>query len=191
MKKWIIGLGLIVAIVSCNSSETKKTQERFTIKSEKIYHGLIWGDKRSDKKLGLNWNFGTLVIRNRDAFDTFIKRIPKSIPSKGPRRANENKDPLLSDPKIDFSKKMMLVGSADNWYTRLLLKNIYGYNGAIYMGYRIIETEGTYLGQRPLGLGRYLAVVIPRSKKTVMFKGVLKRFDMKAWRRKMNEKRKK
>lgn len=132
------------------------------------WRGLVRGQKKGSPTGP--WDFSPLVIRNRTQYAAFVVRIPRRRVTKGPRRKEKSNDPLLKKPAIDFTRHMLLVVMDGNWYNKLAVMDMNRSGSKLQVRYRVTQTRGSLMGQRPLGTGVYLACLVPRVRGRVTFK---------------------
>jgi hypothetical protein len=147
----------LIFLVSCNGEKSVKKEEGKTV-ILKEYFGLA-----SFEEEGRNF----LVIKDRKAYKAFIERIPKKLVTKGPRRTEDSKDPLLKKPEIDFDNYLMVAVVSDDWYAEITFHKIQRRGKDLIAEYSIRYPEEIY--QKPLGIGTYRAMVLEKVPGEVIF----------------------
>ena len=102
------------------------------------------------------------VVRDAKAYARFLDRIPKKQISRT-RPAPLNPDPLLKRPPIDFTKHALLAVSRPAM-TRPVFTKITSAKREIVV---TIEFPREEISARPVHIGTYTAVLIPKIKKPV------------------------
>ena len=102
------------------------------------------------------------VVRDAKAYAGFLDRIPKQQISRT-RPAPPNPDPLLKRPPIDFTKYTLLAVSRPAM-TRTVFTKITGAKREIVV---TVEFPREEIAARPIHIGTYTAVLIPKIKKPV------------------------
>ncbi len=116
------------------------------------------------------------VIRDQKAFDAFVDGIPKKIVTKGPRKHEDSKDPLLAGPSFDWDTEMVIAGVCHSFYC------VYDFKGWRMDGEEMVVVarggepdEAARYAQRPINpgggdsVGHYTAIVVPRREGEVRF----------------------
>jgi hypothetical protein len=144
--------------------------ENNKIKIIKTYSGLV---TTNDTKFIYSVNISHQVIQEKDSFFSFIDRIPKKLVTKGPRKHEDSKDPLLKKPEIDFNEKTALLIHSHNWYHDPVINEVKKQSGKIYVYFSVSEPDMPASAlQTPMGIGSYLVVIIPKTKGEFIFKKV-------------------
>ena len=102
------------------------------------------------------------VVRDAKAYARFLERIPKKQISRT-RPAPPNSDPLLKRPPIDFTKHTLLAVSRPAM-TRAVFTKITSSKLEILV---TVEFPREEIAARPIHIGTYTAVLIPKTKKPV------------------------
>ena len=102
------------------------------------------------------------VVRDAKAYARFLDRIPKKQISRT-RPAPPNSDPLLKRPPIDFTKHTLLTVSRPAM-TRAVFTKITSAKLEILV---TVEFPREEIAARPIHIGTYTAVLIPKIKKPV------------------------
>ena len=102
------------------------------------------------------------VVRDAKAYARFLDRIPKKQISRT-RPAPPNSDPLLKRPPIDFTKHKLLTVSRPAM-TRAVFTKITSAKQEILL---TVEFPREEIAARPVHVGTYTAVLIPKTKKPV------------------------
>ncbi|MDE2714505.1 MAG: hypothetical protein OSB74_09105 [Verrucomicrobiota bacterium] len=102
------------------------------------------------------------VVRDAKAYARFLERIPKKQISRT-RPAPPNSDPLLKRPPIDFTKHTLLAVSRPAM-TRAVFTKITSAKLEILV---TVEFPREEIAARPIHIGTYTAVLIPKIKKPV------------------------
>ena len=102
------------------------------------------------------------VVRDAKAYARFLDRIPKKQISRT-RPAPPNPDPLLKRPPIDFTKHTLLAVSRPAM-TRAVFTKITSAKLEILV---TVEFPREEIAARPIHIGTYTAVLIPKIKKPV------------------------
>ena len=102
------------------------------------------------------------VVRDAKAYARFLERLPKKQISRT-RPAPPNSDPLLKRPPIDFTKHTLLAVSRPAM-TRAVFTKITSAKLEILV---TVEFPREEIAARPIHIGTYTAVLIPKIKKAV------------------------
>ena len=102
------------------------------------------------------------VVRDAKAYARFLDRLPKKQISRT-RPAPPNSDPLLKRPPIDFTKHTLLAVSRSAM-TRAVFTKITSAKLEILV---TVEFPREEIAARPIHIGTYTAVLIPKTKKPV------------------------
>ncbi len=105
--------------------------------------------------------FNSQVIRDQQAYDALVAKLPKNKVKKGPTEPND--DPLLDQPAIDFDEHMLAVAVCPTFYCKIEFVEMRR-SGDVS---RIVvslpgEGEKAAYAARPYGIGNYRALMLPR-----------------------------
>ena len=116
------------------------------------------------------------VIRDARGLKSFVDGIPEKIVTKGPRKHEDSKDPLLAGPSFDWDEEMILAGVCHSFYC------VYEFQGfrmdgevMVVVGTGGEPDEQARYAQRPINpgggdaVGHYTAIVVPRADGEVRF----------------------
>ena len=102
------------------------------------------------------------VVRDAKAYAIVLDLIPRKQISRT-RPAPPNKDPLLKKPPIDFAKHTLLYISRPSMSRPVFKKIIKGKKEVVVT----VEFRRAEIVARPVNVGTYSAVLIPRSDKPI------------------------
>lgn len=110
-----------------------------------------------------------LVIRNQEDYEYFIKGIPKKAFGAMMDATEDNKDPLLKIPSIDFDNKMMIAVFRYNFYVSPKITRITETGEKVIVTYEFPPLGKYEIGNRDMMTATYMAVVVKRIDKKVEF----------------------
>lgn len=118
----------------------------------------------------------SVVIRDAAALADFVEGIPKKIVTKGPRKHEDSKDPLLAGPSFDWDEEMIIAGVCHSFYCQYTFKGWRMDGDVLVVEATGGESEESMMyAQRPINpgggdaVGHYTAIVVPRNDAEVRF----------------------
>ena len=141
-------------------AEDKRFDENKVFKPIKTYRGMIHFphsfplDGSKTKEVS-----PLIVVQGERQYEAFVARIPTKQISKT-RPALPSSDPLLKKPEIDFTKYTLLVVSRLSM-SRPIIKSVTTYQNKVHVE---VEYPKEFPAARPLNIGTYTAVLIPKTK---------------------------
>lgn len=101
------------------------------------------------------------AIRTQRELDAFIARIPKQEISPMATAPPSN-DPLLKHPKIDLKRFTAVVAYSGSIYVLPVVRQVERQGSGAVVKVSREPMEGAEMMQRPLGVGAYQLVLVPR-----------------------------
>lgn len=132
---------------------------------QKTWHGIIFLPRSFPGKAPKIKPSPLKVVRDAKGYDQFLKLIPQKQISRT-RPAPPNTDQLLKKPPIDFTKHTLLYISRPSMTRPVFMKITKGKKGVVVR----VEFPRATIAARPVNIGTYSAVLIPRSDKPVQLK---------------------
>lgn len=125
-----------------------------------IYEMLEAGDE------AVVWN---RVIRTPEEYDEFVATIPPTLPQLT-ENPPVNDDPLIAHPSIDFASDMLVVCVRGSMHVGPEITRVAVEGDVLVIDVRHPALGETLNDQAMLGMGRYHAVIVPRSDGTPEFR---------------------
>lgn len=127
------------------------------LKMSKVYMGVIEvGGPDEDGKYP-----PAHAIRTQKELDAFIAGIPKKEISPM-ATAPPSDDPLLKHPKIDLKRFTAIAAYSGSMYVIPVVRQVERKGGGVVVKVSREPLEGAETMQRPLGVGAYQLVLVPR-----------------------------
>lgn len=130
----------------------------------KTFEGVVHMPLKFDKNetFDIPTEISPRVIRDQKAFDEFASMIVKHQISKRRGPLPKSNDPLLKNPKFDFSKNMMLVAFYEETiYVHREFQELTKTDKGLTVKVVKPALGNTIMLSRPLGVGTYTAILIP------------------------------
>jgi hypothetical protein len=99
------------------------------------------------------------LITSEKLFKSHISRVPKNFISKGTGKPNT--DPILKNPKFDFTKNMLIVVEYDYMWTQPKILQVVLRDGKLMV--KVKFAENPTIKQHANGVASYVAITIPKS----------------------------
>ena len=141
-------------------AEDKRFDENKAFKPVKTYRGMIHFPRLFSLDGSKTKEVSPLiVVQDERQYEAFVARIPTKQISKT-RPALPSSDPLLKKPEIDFTKYTLLAVSRLSM-SRPIIKSVRTDQNKVHVG---VEYPKEFPAARPLNIGTYIAVLIPKTK---------------------------
>ena len=148
------------------TDNTPSSETAVTVKPDKVWMGRVQlpmamePPDASGAYIG-----GHKVIRDREAFLSFIESIPKTqiLPT---NPAPPSNNPLLKKPEVDFANKMVLVATrSENMHVEVRFGEISRKGNTLTVEVIYPPVGDTAMEQSQLGIGTFVAVLVDRAEK--------------------------
>lgn len=152
-RRWMWAF-LAAVMLGAASAAPARAEE---LKMSKVYMGVIGvGGPGDDGKYP-----AAHAIRTQKELDAFIARIPKKQISPT-ATAPPSDDPLLKHPKIDLNRFTAIAAYSGSMYVIPVVRQLERKGGGVVVKVSREPVEGAEVMQRPLGVGAYQLVLVPR-----------------------------